>query len=114
MRAIGDSIILKRIRMEKKTESGIEIVQENKRHDAQLSVGQIVAMGPLALEKEMAMEREFGMSCAKPREGDFVLTARYAGSEVTVDGDEYKLCLPGDLLAIITEDQVKEMTTWKP
>ncbi len=114
MKAIGDTVILKRFRMEKKTESGIEIVQDRKRHDAEVSVGQIIAMGPLALEKEMELEQAFGVSCAKPREGDYVLTARYSGSEVTIDGEEYKLCLPGDLLAVISEETVKEMTTWKP
>ena len=58
MKACGDSIILVPIKMEKKTESGIEIVQERQRHDAQLSVGKVIDVGPLAYEKEVYFEME--------------------------------------------------------
>lgn len=115
MKACGDSIILAPIKMEKKTESGIEIVQERQRHDAQLSVGKVVDIGPLAYEKEVYFSMETNRPVRTPQVGDFVITAKYAGYEVKMDEDQvFKVCTSADLNAIIAEDEVKKLTTWKP
>ena len=37
------------------------------------------------------------------KEGDIVLLDKYAGQEVTIDGEEYSICRVGDIIAIIEE-----------
>lgn len=114
MKATGDSIVLIPIKMEKTTESGIQVVQERKRHDAQISVGKIFDIGPLAFHDEMLFEKDFNRTVPLPQPGDFVLTAKYAGYEVKVNDDVYRIVMPGDINALLTEDEVRALTTWKP
>lgn len=113
MKACGDTIILKPIRMEKKTESGVIVRQDFKRHDSALSVGQVFSIGPLAFTAEMSHEKEYGTDLEKPRVGDYVLTAKYAGYEVEFDNEEFKLVLAADINAVITEEEVNQLKKWR-
>lgn len=111
MRANNSAIILKPIKMPEKV-GEIVILQEYQRYDADVSVGQILSIGSLALDVEMYHEKEFGITLDLPAEGDYVMCAKRSGYEFKSLGQEYRVVLPADILAIITEEEANDMVSW--
>ncbi len=92
MKPLNDRVLVKRLESEEKTAGGLFIPDSAKEKPAK---GEIVACGPGKLNKKgerIAME-------VKP--GDKVLFAKYAGSEIKVNGVDHIIMREDDILAIL-------------
>lgn len=93
LKPLGDRVLVKPMVEEEVTKSGI-IVPDTAKEKPQR--GEIIAVGPGRLDekgKYIAME---------VKKGDKVLYARYAGTEVKIDDDEYLILRESDILAKLT------------
>jgi chaperonin GroES len=89
---LNDKIVVKRLEAEEKTAGGIvlpDTAREKPRQGKVLSLGD----GKLLSNGQRA---PFLL-----KEGDRVLFSAYAGSEVTVDGEEYLIMTEDDILAVV-------------
>jgi chaperonin GroES len=92
LKPLNDRVLVKRLEMEEKTAGGIYIPDSAKEKP---SKGEVVAAGPGKLDdngERVAMTVKVG---------DTVLFAKYAGSEITIDGEECLVMREDDLLAIV-------------
>jgi len=86
---------VERIEEEEEVKQGGIIIPDTAKERPQQ--GMIIAVGPGKLNDKG--ERE----ALQVKEGDKVLFAKYAGTEVKVDDKEYLIMREDDVLAIITE-----------
>ncbi len=92
IKPLADRVVVKSLEAEDKTASGI-ILPDTAKEKPQK--GQVVAVGPgKVLEKGERQALEI-----KP--GDVVIFAKYAGTEVKVDGEDVIILRESDLLAIL-------------
>ena len=91
LKPLSDRVILKALEAEEKTKGGI-ILTSNAKEKPEMA--EVVAVGPGGTVdgKEVVMT-------VKP--GDKVLTSKYSGTEVKVDGEEYTIVRQNDILAIV-------------
>lgn len=92
LKPLGDRIVIEQIETEEKTISGIVIPDSAKEKPQE---GRVIAIGSgriLESGERVALE---------VKEGDKVLFAKYAGTEVKFDGKEYLVLRENDVLAII-------------
>ncbi len=91
LKPLSDRVILKALEAEEKTKGGI-ILTANAKEKPEMA--EVVAVGPGGTVdgKEVVMS-------VKP--GDKVLTSKYSGTEVKVDGEEYTIVRQGDILAVV-------------
>jgi chaperonin GroES len=92
IKPLGDRVLIKRLEAEEKTAGGIVLPDTPKEKPKQ---GRVVALGD---------GRQLDSGEVAPlqlSEGDTVLFGSFAGTEVTVDGEEYLLMSEDDVLAII-------------
>ncbi len=90
---LGEKVIVKRLEAEEKTGGGIvlpDTAQEKPQQGRVLSVGD----GQLLPDGTRAKHQV--------AEGDRVLFASYAGSEVVVDGEELLIMPENEILAVVT------------
>ena len=94
MKKIADTVIELRIatRLDKST-SGIVLAAKAQEKP---QIARVIAVGPGGEVdgKEVKMYL---------KEGDRVICAKYSGTEVEVDGEEYTIVRQGDILAIVEE-----------
>tara|TARA_R110001599_G_scaffold286590_1_gene489131 strand:- start:272 stop:622 length:351 start_codon:yes stop_codon:yes gene_type:complete len=113
MKATGESVIVRPFKMEEKTSGGIIVSDKNKRHSSNFSIGQITQIGPLAFERERWLERDFNISNPLvAKVDDYVLCAKHSGYDIKISGEVIRVCLPADVLAILTEEEALSLTTW--
>ena len=88
---LSDRVILKALEAEEKTKGGI-ILTANAKEKPEMA--EVVAVGPGGTVdgKEVVMTVKVG---------DKVLTSKYSGTEVKVDGEEYTIVRQNDILAIV-------------
>ncbi len=86
---LADNILLKATEAEETTSSGIILATTNKEKPA---IYEVVAAG--AGTKDVTVT-------VKP--GDKVVVGKYTGSEIKLDGEEYKFVKQDDILAVVTE-----------
>ena len=88
---LGDRVVLKAIMAEETTKSGIVLPGQAKEKPQQ---AEVVAVGPGGLVdgKEVTMQVKVG---------DKVIYAKYSGTEVKLDDEEYTIVKQSDILAII-------------
>ena len=91
IKPLNDNVLLKKETTENKTKSGIILTGSAKEKP---QVSEIVAVGPGG----MVDGNEVKMY-VKP--GDKVLTSKYSGTEVKIDGVEYTILKQEDILAIV-------------
>ncbi|MGA1861893.1 co-chaperone GroES [Deferribacter thermophilus] len=92
IKPLQDRVLVKRIEVEEKTESGI-IIPDTAREKSQ--EGEVIAVGPgKVLENGTKIELT-----VKP--GDRILFSKYAGTEIKIDGEEYLIMREDDILGII-------------
>jgi chaperonin GroES len=86
-----DRVVIKMTESEETTKSGIILTGAAKEKP---QVAEVVAVGPGGIVdgKEVKMEVKVG---------DKVLTSKYAGTEVKMDGIEYTILKQSDILAIV-------------
>ena len=91
LKPLADRVLLKATEAEETTKSGIILSTANKEKPI---VSEVIAVGPGGIVdgKEVAM-------VVKP--GDKVVVAKYAGTEVKLDGVEYSIVRQSDILAIV-------------
>jgi len=91
LKPLADRVVIKMVETEEKTKSGIILTGSAKEKP---QVAEIIAVGPGGLVdgKDIVMY-------AKP--GDKVITSKYAGTEVKLDGEEYSIVRQNDILAIV-------------
>ena len=88
---LADRVVLKMTEAEETTKSGIILTGSAKEKPV---VSEVVAVGPGGVVdgKEVTMYVEVG---------DKVVISNYAGTEVKLDGDEYKIVRQNDILAVV-------------
>lgn len=91
IKPLADNVVLKASEVEETTKSGIVLTAAAK-EKPQIAV--VVAVGPGGIVdgKEVVMTVKVG---------DKVIAAKYAGTEIKVDGEEYTIIRQGDILAIV-------------
>jgi chaperonin GroES len=92
IRPLHDRLIVKRLDEEEKTKGGIIIPDTAKEKPIE---GKVIAVGDGKVKKD---GKKVPMEVKK---GDRVLFARYAGTEVKIDGEENLMMREDDVLAII-------------
>ena len=91
IRPLFDRVVVKSVDSEETTKSGIILTGSAKEKPV---VSEVVAVGPGGVVdgKEVTMYVEVG---------DKVVISNYAGTEVKLDGEEYKIVRQNDILAVV-------------
>ncbi len=91
LKPLADRVILKSLEAEETTKGGIILAASAQEKP---EVAEVVAVGPGGMVdgKEVTMT-------VKP--GDKVITGKYSGTQVKVDGEEYTIVRQNDILAIV-------------
>lgn len=88
---LSDRVIVKLVEVEETTASGLILASSAKEKP---SVAEVVAVGPGG----MVDGNEVKMTV---KVGQKVITAKYAGTEVKIDSEEYTIVRQSDILAIV-------------
>ena len=91
LKPLADRVIIKMVEAEETTKSGIILTGAAKEKP---EVAEVIEVGPGG----MVDGKEVVMTVKK---GDKVITSKYAGTEVKLDGEEYTIVRQGDILAIV-------------
>ena len=88
---LQDRVVVKLVEAEETTKGGIILTAAAKEKP---QVAEVVAVGPGIPEGEHKVVMEVKV-------GDKVITSKYAGTEVKMDGVEYTIVKQSDILAIV-------------
>ena len=91
IKPLADRVVIKMVEAEETTKSGI-ILSGSAKEKPQ--VAEIVAVGPGGVVDGNEVQMYVKV-------GDKVLTSKYSGTEVKVDGEEYTILRQSDILAIV-------------
>lgn len=91
LKPLADRVIIKLMEAEETTKGGIILTGAAKEKP---EVAEVIAVGPGGLVDG----KEVKMTVKK---GDKVITSKYSGTEVKMDGVEYTIVRQGDILAIV-------------
>jgi chaperonin GroES len=94
VRPLHDRLIIKRLEEEEKTKGGIIIPDTAKEKPIE---GKVIAAGKGKIKEDGT---KIPMEVKK---GDRILFAKYAGTEVKIDGEEHLIMKEDDALAIIEQ-----------
>lgn len=91
IKPLGDNVVVKAAKVEETTKSGIVLASTAKEKP---QFAEVVAVGPGGVVdgKEIKMDVKVG---------DKVIAAKYAGTEIKLDEEEYIVLHIGDILAIV-------------
>ena len=91
IKPLADRVVIKFLEAEETTKGGI-ILTSSAQEKPQIA--EIIEVGPGGVVdgKEITME---------VKKGDKVLTSKYSGTEVKVDGEKYTIVRQSDILAIV-------------
>ena len=89
LRPMADNILLKQIEAEETTSSGIILATTNKEKPA---IYEVVSAGPGTKDVTMTV-----------KVGDKVVVGKFTGSEIKLDGVEYKFVKQDDILAVVLD-----------
>ncbi len=91
IKPLADRVVIKLVEAEETTKSGIILAGSAKEKP---QVAEVIAVGPGGMVdgKEVTMYVKVG---------DKVISSKYAGTEVKVDGNEYTIVRQSDILAIV-------------
>ena len=95
VKPLSDRVLIKMEEAEETTKSGIVLAGSAKEKP---QIADVIAVGPGGVVdgKEVVMTVKVG---------DRVITSKYSGTEVKVDGEEYTIVRQSDILAIVEECQ---------
>jgi chaperonin GroES len=95
LKPLGDRLVVKPKETEETTASGIILPETAKEKPQQ---GEVLAVGPGRRDEDGdRIEMDVAI-------GDIVLYAKYAGTEIKVDGDKLLILKESDVLAIVESD----------
>ena len=89
LKPMADNILLKQHEAEETTSSGIILATSNKEKPA---IYEVVSAGPGTKDVVITVKA-----------GDKVVVGKYTGSEIKLDGVEYKFVKQDDILAVVTD-----------
>ena len=91
VKPLGDRVVIKNVEMEETTKSGILLTGTAKEKP---QMAEVLAVGPGGMVdgKEVVMQL---------KAGDRVITGKYTGTEVKIDGEEYTIVRQSDVLAVV-------------
>lgn len=91
LKPLSDRVVIKMVEAEETTKSGIILAGAAKEKP---QVAEVIAVGPGGVVdgKEIEMTVSVGQN---------VITSKYSGTEVKVDGEEYMIVRVGDILAVV-------------
>ena len=87
IKPLGDRIVIKKVEKEEKTQGGLILTSSAKE---QPQIAEVLAVGPGT--KDEAMELKVG---------DKVIFAKYGGTDIKYDGEEYTIMRQSEILAVI-------------
>ena len=91
IRPLADRIVIKTVEAEETTKSGIILAGSAKEKP---QVAEVVAVGPGGIVDGNEVKMTVKV-------GDKVLTSKYSGTEVKVDGEECTIVRQSDILAVV-------------
>ena len=89
LKPMADNVLLKQTETQETTASGIILATTNKEKPA---IYEVVSVGPGTKDVTMLVKT-----------GDKVVVGKYTGSEIKLDGVEYKFVKQDDILAVVTD-----------
>ncbi|MBQ3052575.1 MAG: co-chaperone GroES [Clostridia bacterium] len=91
IKPLADNVVIKACEAEETTKSGIVLTSASKEKP---QIAQVVAVGPGGIVdgNEVKMTLEVGQK---------VIAAKYSGTEIKIDGEEYTILRQSDILAIV-------------
>lgn len=93
LKPLADRVVIKRLEAEETTKGGLILTAASKEKP---DLSEVVAVGPGGMVdgKEVKM-------FLKP--GDKVITSKYMGTEVKIDGEQLTIVKQGDIVAIVED-----------
>lgn len=91
LKPLADRVVVKMVEAEETTKSGIILAGTAKEKP---QVAEIIAVGPGGMVDGNDIKMYVKV-------GDKVITSKYSGTEVKVDGEEYTIVRQSDILAIV-------------
>ena len=91
LKPLADRVVLVQSKAEEKTQSGIFLAASAQEKP---EIYEVIEVGPGGMVdgKEVTMQ---------VKEGQKVVYSKYAGTEIKIDGEEYKIVRQSDILAIV-------------
>ena len=89
LKPMADNILLKQHEAQESTASGIILATTNKEKPA---IYEVVSAGPGTKDVEMTVKA-----------GDKVVVGKFVGSEIKLDGEEYKFVKLEEILAVVVD-----------
>ena len=84
---LADNVLLKHMEAEEKTASGIILSTATKEKSV---IAEVIAAGPGTDDVKVTVKK-----------GDKVVTGKYAGQELKLDGEDYVIVKMADILAVV-------------
>lgn len=91
IKPLGDRVLVKRVEEEQVTRGGILLPDSAKEKPQK---GKVIAVGAGRFEEGKRIPMDV-------KEGDIVVFAKYGGTEIELEGDEYIILSERDLLAVM-------------
>ena len=91
LKPLADRVIIKMVEAEETTKGGIILTGSAKEKP---DVAEVLAVGPGGVVDGKEVEMTVKV-------GDHVITSKYAGTQVKIDGDELTIVRQGDILAVV-------------
>lgn len=92
LKPLADKVIVQKLEPEEKTAGGIVLPDTAKEKPQE---GKVIAVGPGTVD-DKGQRKPMDV-----KEGDHVLFAKYSGTEVKMEGEEYLILSERDILAIV-------------
>ena len=93
LKPLSDRVVVKMVEAEETTKGGIILAGSAKEKP---QVAEVVAVGPGEYDAEHGTNRKMDVKV-----GDKVITSKYSGTEIKMDGTEYTIVRQSDILAIV-------------
>ena len=87
IKPLGDRVVIKRVEAEEKTTGGLILTSAAKEMP---NMAEVVAVGPGTKDEPMEL-----------KVGDKVIFAKYGGTDVKYEGEDYTIMRQGEILAVI-------------
>ena len=87
LQPLADRVVIKMVEAEETTKSGIILTGSAKEKP---QVAEVIAVGPGVKDNKMQV-----------KVGDRVITSKFSGTEVKIEGNEYIIVKENDILAIV-------------
>ena len=91
LKPLADRVIIKMVEAEETTKGGIILTGSAKEKP---DVAEVLAVGPGGVVDGKEVEMPVKV-------GDHVITSKYAGTQVKIDGEELTIVRQGDILAVV-------------